>query len=165
VSAEFFYVLLLFLFLSPNIVYFVPVAFLLYYPAKRVQFGGMNLPWICPYGVGLPICSETLSSKTLAGEEELGRSFGRSLGSCEVEKVDEVDTDPPAGDTLVSDDESGKVDEADTDSPAGATLVSDDEADLGFSSNPKTSHATHQRDVAWITAGPLLLGLAKLIAV
>jgi hypothetical protein len=56
------------------------VAFLLYYPAKRVDFGSFgSFQWACMYGIdSLPICKEELEIQALESVEGLGRRFGTS---------------------------------------------------------------------------------------
>lgn len=60
------------------------IAFLLYYPAKKIDFGAFgSFPWGCYYGVeSLPVCKEELEFQTLGGEEALGRSFGTPPSQC-----------------------------------------------------------------------------------
>jgi hypothetical protein len=54
------------------------VVFLLYYPAKRIDFGSFgSFPWTCMYGIDfMPTCKEELEIQTLDGVEGLGRRFG-----------------------------------------------------------------------------------------
>jgi Copper type II ascorbate-dependent monooxygenase, C-terminal domain len=54
------------------------VSFLLYYPAKRIDFGSFgSLPWSCYYGIdSLPTCKEELEFQTIESVEGLGRRFG-----------------------------------------------------------------------------------------
>lgn len=91
--------------LSGSNTLFISVAFLLYYPVKRVSVGQYIVPWACAYGIPYPLCSEELSSRTLSREEDLDRVFGSSYGSCEVakhgddgNKDDPLDTDGDTGD-------------------------------------------------------------------
>jgi hypothetical protein len=58
------------------------IAFLLYYPAKTLGFGGQQYPWSCVYGIGVSICNEVLEEATLASENELGRLFGKPADVC-----------------------------------------------------------------------------------
>jgi hypothetical protein len=55
------------------------IAFLLYYPVQKLEFGEYSFPWGCFYGVPLPVCSQVRTNSTLSGDEELGRYFG---GTC-----------------------------------------------------------------------------------
>lgn len=69
------------------------VSFLLYYPAKRLTLGDFDIPWVCLYGIPTPICTETLTSRTLGDEVDLGRKFGiSSLESCAPQDI--VASDP-----------------------------------------------------------------------
>ncbi|KAG7354015.1 copper type II ascorbate-dependent monooxygenase [Nitzschia inconspicua] len=60
------------------------VAFLLYYPAKSIDFGSFgSFPWGCFYGVDfLPVCNEKLEFQSLASVEGLGRKFGTPPSQC-----------------------------------------------------------------------------------
>jgi hypothetical protein len=61
------------------------VAFLSYYPAKRLTFGNVTVPWICAFGIPSPICTQSVTSRTLIDEIDLGRLFGSTTAeSCEV---------------------------------------------------------------------------------
>ena len=60
-------------------------AFLIYYPAKRLSFGDFSIPWLCAHGFPIPYCFETLTSRSLTDEVDLGRVFGSvSSESCDV---------------------------------------------------------------------------------
>ncbi len=68
-----------------NLLAWLSVSFILYYPAKRLTVGDATFPWGCAYGIETPICSETLTNRTLIDEVDLGRRFGSiSSESCEV---------------------------------------------------------------------------------
>jgi hypothetical protein len=54
------------------------IAYVLYYPAKE-YFGSS---WDCPYGAGIPVCSQELTNRDLQNDEELDRSFGTSGSTC-----------------------------------------------------------------------------------
>jgi hypothetical protein len=96
------------------------IAFLLYYPAKQLDFGEFGtFPWFCTHGIEeLPVCKEELEFMSLTSEEGLGRMFGSAPTNCsatvgggseeggggEAEAVDDneeedgsttVPTDPP----------------------------------------------------------------------
>jgi hypothetical protein len=71
-------------------------AFLIYYPAKWLSFGDFSLPWICAYGYPIPFCIETLTSRNLSDEVDLGRVFGSvSSDSCDVVSVGADDVVEP----------------------------------------------------------------------
>ena len=72
------------------------VGFLIYYPAKRLSFGDFSIPWLCAHGLPAPYCFETLTSRSLTDEVDLGRVFGVvSSDTCDVVSVGADD----AGDT------------------------------------------------------------------
>lgn len=60
------------------------IAWYLYYPAKRMDFGAFgSFPWTCLHGIDyLPVCQEEMVVTALSSDEQLGRSFGTSPGSC-----------------------------------------------------------------------------------
>jgi len=68
------------------------VGFLLYYPAKRLSFGDFSIPWFCAHGISAPFCIETLTSRSLTDEVDLGRVFG-SVSSESCDDVTDVTTD------------------------------------------------------------------------
>ena len=57
-------------------------AYLMYYPKKRLQWGSLDFPWICTYGINTPICSETLATQFDLSELDLGRKFGTPSNQC-----------------------------------------------------------------------------------
>ena len=59
------------------------LAALTYYPRKKTF--NDRLPWVCPYGVPLPLCHSSYNGpQALESEAELGRIFGQSDGVCAV---------------------------------------------------------------------------------
>jgi len=67
------------------------VAFLLYYPAKRLKFGTFEVPWLCAYGTGQSICSEELTFSSLPDVASLDRAFGSSTSDFCSETSDPKD--------------------------------------------------------------------------
>jgi len=56
------------------------IAYVLYYPAK--QF--LGFPWLCPYGLDLPLCNQEMKATPLSSDAELGRTFGSSGSTCNL---------------------------------------------------------------------------------
>jgi hypothetical protein len=88
------------------------VAFLMYYPAKRIDVGIFgSFPWSCVYGIdSLPVCKEELEFETLESVEDLGRRFG-TPSQCMTTSNEGNDT--PSNDTAATPTESeGQTDSA-----------------------------------------------------
>jgi Copper type II ascorbate-dependent monooxygenase, C-terminal domain len=79
------------------------VAFLLYYPAKKLDFGAFgSFPWSCIYGIdSLPVCKEEMEFQTLGDEADLGRGFGTSPTQC-MDMQTDVEQETPSSDTGTS---------------------------------------------------------------
>lgn len=60
------------------------IAFLLYYPAKKLDFGTFgSIPWLCTVGIEeLPICKEEMQVLSLASDQDLDRTFGTPPTQC-----------------------------------------------------------------------------------
>jgi hypothetical protein len=73
------------------------IAYVMYYPAKSY----FETPWLCPYGMGVPVCSPELTNRDLQNDEELDRSFGVSGSVCPGTDVDAspspTEQEPPSG--------------------------------------------------------------------
>eukprot|EP00980_Cylindrotheca_fusiformis_P021251 scaffold8177_cov106-Cylindrotheca_fusiformis.AAC.3 len=54
------------------------IAYVMYYPVKYAF--GVN--WVCPYGIGIPECGQTVESFDLQDESGLNRSFGTAGSNC-----------------------------------------------------------------------------------
>mmetsp|Transcript_4381 Transcript_4381/g.10303 ORF Transcript_4381/g.10303 Transcript_4381/m.10303 type:complete len:599 (-) Transcript_4381:246-2042(-) len=54
------------------------IAYVMYYPAKSA----LGFPWMCPYGLGVPICSQELGQFDVEDVQGLDRVFGTSNGKC-----------------------------------------------------------------------------------
>lgn len=79
------------------------IAYVIYYPAKKA--GGV--PWMCPYNLGIPICSQELGQFDIQDVQGLDRVFGTSNGSCTVTGATETPT--AGGPTLAPDSGSGRA--------------------------------------------------------
>ncbi len=90
------------------------VAFLLYYPAKQLDFGDFGVfPWYCITGIEeLPVCKEELEFMSLTSEEGLGRMFGSAPTNCSA-NVDVVGEDGGSGEEEASDIEDEEEEEED----------------------------------------------------
>lgn len=54
------------------------IAYVMYYPAKATS----GMPWFCPYGFQIPLCSQDLQRFDLEDVQGLDRVFGSSNGQC-----------------------------------------------------------------------------------
>mmetsp|Transcript_4379 Transcript_4379/g.10298 ORF Transcript_4379/g.10298 Transcript_4379/m.10298 type:complete len:171 (-) Transcript_4379:157-669(-) len=70
------------------------IAYVMYYPAKVSG----NYPWMCPYGLGIPVCSQELGRFDLEDAQGLDRVFGASNEECAM-------TDPTTSNDTVGDGE------------------------------------------------------------
>ena len=57
------------------------IAYIMYYPARDFE----ERPWMCPYGLEIPMCSQELDRFDLQDEQGLDRVFGSANGLCVVE--------------------------------------------------------------------------------
>ena len=95
------------------------MAFLIYYPAKRLSFGDFSIPWICAHGIPSPFCVETLTSRSLTDELDLGRVFGSvSSDSCDVVSVGSDDVVEP-----LDEDDGGDTTDRSPDGSGGSTFA------------------------------------------
>jgi hypothetical protein len=54
------------------------IAYVMYYPAQSA--GGY--PWMCPYGIGFPVCDQQLGQSDLPDVQALDRVFGTPSETC-----------------------------------------------------------------------------------
>lgn len=118
------------------------VAFVLYYPAKQLNFGSFgSIPWFCSVGIdSLPVCKEEMQVTSLSSDEELGRAFGTPPSQCLVmpstaDDSDGTDTDID-GNEEITESNSPQSGESDT----NGTAI-DDEEEIEESNSPQVSNA------------------------
>ncbi|KAL3942336.1 MAG: hypothetical protein SGARI_000303 [Bacillariaceae sp.] len=102
------------------------MAFLLYYPAKKISFGSFGaFPWSCYYGIEqLPVCKEQLEFRSLTSDADLARAFGTPSTECTKMDGDKEDEDEETGDGEGASEDTG--DEAGT--PTSANELDEDSA-------------------------------------